>query len=39
MYTMINPFLVNAQFLHTLKTQENLWFFDVFRKYKNGTLA
>ena len=35
----INPFHANVPFLCPLKTSENLWFSDVFRGYRNGTLA
>ena len=35
----INPFLSNVPFLHPLKTSGSLWFSDVFRGYKNGTLG
>ena len=34
-----NPFERNIPFLYLLKTSENLWFFDIFRGYKNGTLG
>ena len=34
----LNPFLVNVLFLHPLKTSENLWFSNIFRGYRNGTL-
>ena len=35
----IDPFLAHVPILYPLKTQENLWFFGVFREYKMGTLA
>ena len=35
----INPFCTNVLFLYPLKTSQNLWFSDVFREYRNGTLA
>ena len=35
----INPFLPNIPILYSLKTSENLWFSDVFRGYKMGTLG
>ena len=35
----INPVLPNVLFLYSLKTSENLWFFEVFRGYKKGTLG
>ena len=35
----INPFLASILILYTLKTLENLRFFDVFRGYKMRTLA
>ena len=35
----INPFHVHIPFLYPLKTSENLKFSDVFRGYRNGTLA
>ena len=35
----INAFLAIAPILYPLKTPENLWFSDVFRWYKMGTLA
>ena len=35
----INLFLTNVPTLHPLKTTKNLWFSDVFRGYKMGTLA
>ena len=34
-----NPFPANVAVLNPLKTQENLWFFRVFRRNKMGTLA
>ena len=34
-----NPFPANVAVLNPLKTQENLWFFGVFRGNKMGTLA
>ena len=34
----VNPFHVIVLFLYPLKTSEILWFFDVFRGYRNGTL-
>ena len=35
----INPFHADVIFLYPLKTSENLWFSDVFREYRNGTIA
>ena len=35
----INPFYINVSFLYLLKTIENERFSDVFREYKNETLA
>ena len=35
----LNTFLVNVTTLYPLKTPEILWFSDVFRWYKMGTLA
>ena len=35
---IFNPFWSSVTFLYSLKTSENLWFFDVFRAYRNGTL-
>ena len=37
-YNSLNPFLPNVSFLYILKTSENKRFFDVFSKYKKGTL-
>ena len=34
-----NPFHANIPFLYFLKTSQNFWFSDVFRKYRNGTLS
>ena len=34
----LNPVHANVPFLYLLKTSENLWFFGVFRGYRNGTL-
>ena len=34
-----NPFQPNVPFLFPLKTSENLWFSNIFRGYRNGTLA
>ena len=34
-----NLFQVNVVFLYPLKTSENLWFSDVFRGYRKGTLT
>ena len=34
-----NPFQANVPFLYPLKTSENLWFSEVFRGYRKGTLA
>ena len=34
----LNPVPANVPFLYLLKTSENLWFFGVFRGYRNGTL-
>ena len=36
---LLNPFQENALFLCPLKTSENLWSSDVFRRYRKGTLA
>ena len=38
-FHLINPFYANVPFLYPLKTSENLWFSDVFRGYRNGTLV
>ena len=35
----VNTFLSNVPFSHPLKPSENLWFSDVFRGYKMGTLG
>ena len=35
----VNPLLPNVLFLYSLKTSENLWFSEVFRGYKKGTLG
>ena len=35
----LNQFLVNVLILYRLKKPENLWFSDVFREYKIGTLT
>ena len=35
----ISSFHANAPFLYPLKTSENIWFSDVFREYRNETLA
>ena len=37
--TLLNPFQANVPFLYPLKTSENLWFSDVSRGYRKGTLA
>ena len=37
--SVLNPFLANVPILYPLKTPENLWFSEVFRGYKMGTLA
>ena len=34
-----NPIHANLPSLYLLKTLENLWFSEVFRRYRNGTLA
>ena len=36
---MFNPFDATVPILYPLKTFENLWFSDVFRKYKEKTLS
>ena len=36
---VFNPFQVNVPFLYPLSTSGNLWFFEVFRGYRNVTLA
>ena len=33
-----NPFKSSVTFLYPLKTSENLWFSDDFRRYRNVTL-
>ena len=35
----LKSFQANVPFLYPLKTSENLWFSDVCRGYRNGTLA
>ena len=35
----INPFHASISFLYPLKTSGNLWFSDVFKGYRNGTLT
>ena len=35
----LNLFQANVPFLNSLKTPENLWFSEVFRVYRKGTLA
>ena len=35
----LNPFQANFLFLYSLKTSKNLRFSDVFRGYREGTLA
>ena len=35
----LNLFQANAPFLYPLKTSENLWFSDVFRRYRKETLT
>ena len=35
----LNPFQANVPYLYPLKTSGNLWFSDVFRGYRKGTLA
>ena len=37
--TLFNPFLVDVPFLYPLKTSEKSNNADVFRGYRNGTLA
>ena len=37
--TFLKTFYINVPFLYPLKTSENLRFCDVFRGYRNGTLA
>ena len=39
LYASVRPFQANVPFLYPLKMSENLWFFDVFRGYKKGTLS
>ena len=34
-----NPFHKTAPYLYSLKTSENLWFFDVFRGYRKRIVA
>ena len=34
-----NPFSTNVPLLYPLKTSENLWFSDVFKGYRSGTLV
>ena len=36
---LISPFYLNFSFLSTLKTSRNLWFSDIFREYRYGTLS
>ena len=36
---LISPFYPNFSFLSTLKTSRNLWFSDIFREYRYGTLS
>ena len=36
---MFYPFHANVPFLYSLNTSENLCFSEVFRGYRNGTLA
>ena len=35
----VNLFHANVPFLYPLKTSENLWFFYIFREYRNRTLT
>ena len=35
----LSPIHANVSFIHSLKTSEKLWFSDVFRGYRNGTIA
>ena len=35
----LNSFLAKVPILYPLKTQENSWFFSIFRRYEIGTLA
>ena len=37
--TVVDPFEANVPFLYHLKTPENQKFPDVFRGFRNGTLA
>ena len=39
MFYLNNPFFPGAANLYPLKTSENLWFSDVVREYKKGTLG
>ena len=36
---ILNPLQANVPFLYPPKMSENLWFFDVFRGYRKGTLT
>ena len=36
---LVNSFHANALFLYSLKMSENLWFYVVFRGYRNGKSA
>ena len=38
-YFLINPFSTNVPLPYPLKTSENLWFSDIFRGYRSGTLV
>ena len=38
-YPNYNLFWPNFTFLYSLKTSEKLWFSDVFRGYRNGTVG
>ena len=39
MMVFLNPFKANALFLYPLKKSENLWFLDVFKRYRNEALV
>ena len=38
-FPSVNPFSTNIPFLYPLKASENLWFSNIFRGYKSGTLV
>ena len=37
--SQLNTFSTNVPLLYPLKTSENLWFSDAFRRYRSGTLV